>query len=88
MIHGFMGPATKRRQRTDIRRSMTGILVSNGAGGSTGASGFAMYVIDTDGDLREFEYSDRAKYEGLSRDDKVAGDELPDELEDDGTSCR
>jgi hypothetical protein len=61
-------------------------MVANGAGGPNG-DGFALYVIDTDGDMREFEYQDRATYQSLDGDDKKAGTDLPDETTGDGTSC-
>ena len=61
-------------------------MVNNGAGGTTGAN-FAMYVIDTAGQMREFLYSDRAKYENLSADEREQGDELPEQMKSDGSSC-
>ena len=61
-------------------------LVNNGAGGQSG-SGFALYLVDTSGKLREFEYSDRSTYENLSVDQKERGVDLPPETTSDGSSC-
>ncbi len=61
-------------------------MVANGAGGSSG-SNFALYIIDTSGQLREFHYTDRDKYANMSRDDRISGVDLPDEMESDGTTC-
>ncbi len=66
--------------------SVAGYMVSNGAGGAGGAD-FAMYLIDTAGNLREFAYADREKYENLSAQEREQGEELPDAMKDDGTSC-
>jgi hypothetical protein len=60
--------------------------VAAGAGGPGGAN-FALYVIDTTGDLREFNYSDRASWQGLDRDQRIEGVGLPPELVDDGSTC-
>jgi len=62
-------------------------MVGLGAGGSAGAEGFALYVIDTAGQLREFEYGDRSFYETLSRPQKVGGNGLPDAMQGEGGSC-
>jgi hypothetical protein len=61
-------------------------MVSLGAGGPNGAN-FAMYVIDTIGKVREFEYVDREIYKNLSKEERDDGDALPDIMMDDGTSC-
>lgn len=61
-------------------------MVSAGAGGAGGA-GFALYIIDTDGDLREFEYSARNIYFNLDADERERGESLPPELVSDGSSC-
>ncbi len=62
-------------------------MVNQGAGGPNGGYGFALYIIDTDGNLREFEYSRRSEYENLTNDQRNAGIKLPDEMESDGSSC-
>lgn len=63
-------------------------MVSRGAGGPDGA-GFALYVIDTVGNLREFAYSDRDIYKNLTKEERERenGTALPDEMKDDGSSC-
>ena len=50
-------------------------MVSKGAGGAGGAD-FAMYVIDTKGNLREFHYSDHEVYEALLKSLNVRQDFL------------
>jgi hypothetical protein len=55
-------------------------MVSRGAGGQDGA-GFALYVIDTRGEMREFHYSNRSVYINMSLDDRKDGDNLPPETE-------
>lgn len=62
-------------------------MVGAGAGGGQGGAGFAMYVIDTSGNLREFEYSAESYYRSLSQHDKEDGDGLPGEMHDEGGSC-
>jgi hypothetical protein len=61
-------------------------MVAGGAGGQGGGN-FAMYVIDTNGVMREFKFDDKATYEGLDKGDKENGKDLPKKLESDGTSC-
>lgn len=62
-------------------------MVGAGAGGTQGGAGFAMYVIDTSGNLREFEYSTEAYFKSLSQSDKEGGDGLPGTMHDEGGSC-
>ncbi len=61
-------------------------MVAKGAGG-TGGTGFALYVINPDKELREFHYSDAAVYRNLSTTQKENEIGLPVQLVDDGTSC-
>ncbi len=61
-------------------------MVAKGAGG-TGGTGFALYVINPDKELREFHYSDGAVYRNLSTTQKENEIGLPVQLVDDGTSC-
>ena len=61
-------------------------MVNGGAGGANG-EGFAMYVIDTAGKMREFEYGDRSRYENLSQSQRERGTDLPAETRSDGSSC-
>lgn len=61
-------------------------MVGQGAGGA-GGSGFAMYVIDPDGQMREFNYSLESRYENLSADQRNSGMYLPDEMASDGSTC-
>jgi hypothetical protein len=61
--------------------------VGAGAGGSAGGGGFAMYIIDTKGNLREFDFADMAAYRGMDQPHKERGSNLPTPKRDDGTSC-
>lgn len=61
-------------------------LVNDGAGG-TGGAGFSLYVIDTNGHLREFDYTDRTALGHLTRSQKTNGTALPDETVSDGSAC-
>jgi hypothetical protein len=61
-------------------------LVNDGAGGAGGA-GFSLYVIDTYGHLREFDYADRTAFGHLSNPQKANGTALPDETVNDGSTC-
>lgn len=61
-------------------------FVSQGAGG-VGGEGFALYIIDTEGDMREFEYKDREIYMNLDATERGRGEHLPGEIVSDGTSC-
>lgn len=60
-------------------------MVARGAGGATGSSGFSMYVIDTHGELREFQYSNRSTYMNLNADERERGVALPPELVSNGS---
>lgn len=66
--------------------SAAAYMVSQGAGGAVGLN-FSMYVIDTQGVMREFEYSDPGSYEGLDEQDRASGQGLPPPLIDDGSLC-
>ena len=61
-------------------------MVANGAGGP-GGEGFALYIIDAKGELREFEFHDREKYMSLTEAERERGKDLPPETEDDGGTC-
>lgn len=61
-------------------------MVGQGAGGA-GGSGFALYVIDPDGDLREFNYGAESTYKNLTPDQKNSGSNLPQQLTPDGSTC-
>jgi hypothetical protein len=61
-------------------------MVRNGAGGVGGAA-FSLYLIDTSGVLREFDYEDKQVYTSLSKTDKEKGKELPEEMKSDGSTC-
>jgi hypothetical protein len=64
-------------------------MVSQGAGGPNGQN-FSLYVIDADPQephMREFRYADRAYYETLTRDERIAGVNLPPILISDGSRC-
>lgn len=61
-------------------------MVSGGAGGAGGA-GFALYVIDVDGVMREFNYANHDFYKSLTLEDRNRGVGLPDAVNDDGSTC-
>jgi hypothetical protein len=61
-------------------------MVSNGAGGN-GGNGFALYIIDPIGQMREFHYADQSNYANLQRNERIRGDDLPHEMESDGSTC-
>jgi hypothetical protein len=50
-------------------------FVNDGAG--AGTSGFALYVIDTSGQLRQFDHADESQYRGLTQDQQDRGTNLP-----------
>ena len=58
-------------------------FVSNGAN----ASVFTMYIISPDGDLREFDYADKAYWYGLKQQQRENGTNVPDPLVSDGSTC-
>lgn len=61
-------------------------FVSNGAGGP-GGENFALYIIDTRGDMREFAYSDRETYKDLDAAERRNGESLPGQVSNGGSSC-
>jgi hypothetical protein len=61
-------------------------FVSGGAGG-TGGSGFALYILDTGGHMREYQYDRKDYYKDLDQEQREAGVGLPDTMKDDGSSC-
>ncbi len=61
------------RYPSDNDWSAADAFISNGAD----PNNFSMFIMDANGDLREFEYSDRALYQDLSQDDMIDGDDLP-----------
>jgi hypothetical protein len=61
-------------------------MVNGGAGGTNG-EGFALYQIDTEGNMREFEYKDRAMYQDLTPTQRENGRDLPSKSKNDGSSC-
>lgn len=61
-------------------------FVGNGAGGP-GGENFALYVIDTDGQMREFDYSDKEIYKNLDASERRNGENLPGQVVNDGSSC-
>lgn len=61
-------------------------MVAKGAGGA-GGSGFALYVINPDKELREFHYSDGTVYRNFTTSQKENEVGLPVQLVSDGTSC-
>jgi hypothetical protein len=50
-------------------------FVNEGAG--AGTSGFALYVVDTVGQLRQFDHADEGLYKGLTQGQKDSGTDLP-----------
>ena len=61
-------------------------MVSKGAGGA-GGGGSALYIINPNKELREFQYSDSTVYKNLTTAQKENELALPNQLTDDGTSC-
>ena len=53
-------------------------MVQRGAGGA-GGNEFALYVMDTAKDMREFNYRDDDKFRNLDENQKRAGTDLPTE---------
>ncbi len=54
-------------------------MVAAGADGNN----FSLYIIDADGEMREFSYADRERYENLSETEMERGEDLPEPIIDD-----
>lgn len=78
--------ATMNRYPSGNDWNTAGWMVANGAGGPNGEN-FALYVIDTNTKMREFEYEDRSIYTHLDDGDKERGSALPHVTVSDGSSC-
>lgn len=61
-------------------------MVGKGAGGP-GGGGLALYIINPDKELREFQYSNSSVYKNLTEPQKTNEVRLPGQLTNDGTSC-
>ena len=85
---GYNAPVNRYPSGGDVAggdRNNADWFVGNGAGGVDG-SNFALYVIDTEGKMREFEYADREIYKNLDAEERRAGESLPGQVQTDG-SC-
>lgn len=89
-IYGQTGDEARlNRYPSEDDWDFAGYMVNHGAGGAAGGAEFALYVMDTNDRMREFEYADRSTYESLSAADKtsLSGRDLPPVMQSDGTSC-
>lgn len=71
------------RYPSDADWAAAQILISLGADPGV----FRHYIVDTNGEMREFDYDDRLIYESLSIQQKINGRELPPSLDDPRPQC-